>query len=179
MGCGICPSLGKFSGRPSITRHFPARMICGPRLHSAKGVDSIDLLGYRYTGDAATLNRAFIAAVHAPICLAGSVNTLPSWMKSKLPGPRISPSAVPFCARAFLAGISPMNQHTVCDYMEAPRSLSVGTPAHVPSVFAIDYEKLAAGLQGILFDIDNTLVHHGDDSTPEVDALFRHIHSLG
>ena len=30
-----------------------------------------------------------------------------------------------------------------------------------------------------MFDIDNTLVHHGDDSTPEVDALFRHIHSLG
>ena len=52
--------------------------------------------------------------------------------------------------------------------------------AHVPSVFAIDYEKLAAlGYKGILFDIDNTLVHHGDDSTPEVDALFRHIHSLG
>ena len=38
--------------------------------------------------------------------------------------------------------------------------------AHVPSVFAIDYEKLAAlGYKGILFDIDNT--------------LFRHIHSLG
>ena len=38
--------------------------------------------------------------------------------------------------------------------------------AHVPSVFAIDYEKLAAlGYKGILFDIDNTLVHHGDDST--------------
>ena len=37
--------------------------------------------------------------------------------------------------------------------------------AHVPSVFAIDYEKLAAlGYKGILFDIDNTLVHHGDDS---------------
>lgn len=52
--------------------------------------------------------------------------------------------------------------------------------AHVPSVFAIDYEKLAAlSYKGILFDIDNTLVHHGDDSTPEVDALFRHIHSLG
>ncbi len=47
-------------------------------------------------------------------------------------------------------------------------------------VFAIDYEKLSAlGYKGILFDIDNTLVHHGDDSTPEVHALFRHIHSLG
>ena len=33
-------------------------------------------------------------------------------------------------------------------------------------------KKLAAlGYKGILFDIDNTLVHHGDDSTPEVDAL--------
>lgn len=52
--------------------------------------------------------------------------------------------------------------------------------AHLPSVFAIDYEKLAAlGYRGILFDIDNTLVHHGDDSTPKVDALFRHIHALG
>lgn len=29
--------------------------------------------------------------------------------------------------------------------------------AHVPSVFAIDYEKLSAlGYKGILFDIDNT-----------------------
>lgn len=52
--------------------------------------------------------------------------------------------------------------------------------ARARSVFAIDYQKLyALGYRGIIFDIDNTLVHHGKDSTPEVDALFGHIHQVG
>lgn len=51
---------------------------------------------------------------------------------------------------------------------------------YVRSVFAIDYRKLYdLGYRGIIFDIDNTLVHHGEDSTPEVDQLFRHIHQTG
>ena len=51
---------------------------------------------------------------------------------------------------------------------------------YVNSVFEIDYEKLyALGYRGVIFDIDNTLVHHGEDSTPEVDELFRHIHDTG
>ncbi|MBO4897390.1 MAG: HAD-IIIA family hydrolase [Clostridia bacterium] len=51
---------------------------------------------------------------------------------------------------------------------------------HVKSVFDIDYKKLyALGFRGIIFDIDNTLVHHGDASTPEVDALFKEIHKTG
>ena len=48
------------------------------------------------------------------------------------------------------------------------------------SAFDIDYERLyRLGYRGLLFDIDNTLVHHGDDSTPEVDALFERIHAAG
>ena len=51
---------------------------------------------------------------------------------------------------------------------------------YLDSVFAIDYQKLYdKGYRAVIFDIDNTLVHHGKDSTPEVDALFRHIHSIG
>lgn len=51
---------------------------------------------------------------------------------------------------------------------------------YVPSVFAIDYEKLyAQGIRGLIFDLDNTLVHHGDPSTPEVDGLFARLHQLG
>ena len=51
---------------------------------------------------------------------------------------------------------------------------------YVPSVFAIDYQKLYDdGFRGLIFDIDNTLVHHGDDSTPKVDALFRKLHAIG
>ena len=48
------------------------------------------------------------------------------------------------------------------------------------SVFDIDYQKLyQMGYRGLIFDIDNTLVHHGADSTPEVDALFEQVRSMG
>lgn len=51
---------------------------------------------------------------------------------------------------------------------------------YAESVFAIDYAKLyKLGFRGVIFDIDNTLVHHGDPSTPEVDELFRQIHAAG
>ncbi len=51
---------------------------------------------------------------------------------------------------------------------------------YVDSVFAVDYEKLyRMGVRGVIFDIDNTLVHHGDDSNPQVDGLFREIHGIG
>lgn len=51
---------------------------------------------------------------------------------------------------------------------------------HVSSVFAINYEELYNnGYRGIIFDIDNTLVHHGDDSTKEIDELFVSIGNIG
>ena len=51
---------------------------------------------------------------------------------------------------------------------------------YVDSVFSIDYHRLwQMGYRAIIFDIDNTLVHHGKDSTEEVDELFRQIHNIG
>ena len=51
---------------------------------------------------------------------------------------------------------------------------------YVDSVFSIDYNALyEQGIRGLIFDIDNTLVHHGDDSTPEIDQLFRDIQAIG
>ena len=51
---------------------------------------------------------------------------------------------------------------------------------YVENVFSIDYKKLYENdFRAILFDIDNTLVHHGDDSTEEIDELFRYIQSIG
>ena len=48
------------------------------------------------------------------------------------------------------------------------------------SVFTIDYDKLyAMGIRGLIFDIDNTLVLHGSDSTPALDDLFREVQSKG
>ena len=51
---------------------------------------------------------------------------------------------------------------------------------YVESVFMIDFEKLyLKGYRALIFDIDNTLVHHGDDSTPEVDSLFQKVQAIG
>lgn len=51
---------------------------------------------------------------------------------------------------------------------------------YVESVFSIDYKKLYdKGFRGIIFDIDNTLVPHGADSTDKVDKLFIEIRNLG
>lgn len=51
---------------------------------------------------------------------------------------------------------------------------------YVDSVFAIDFQKLYnKGYRAILFDVDNTLVHHGDDSNEAVDDLFRRLREIG
>ena len=51
---------------------------------------------------------------------------------------------------------------------------------YVESVFSIDYDKLYdKGYRGLIFDIDNTLVHHGEDSTEEVDRLFKMMQDIG
>ena len=51
---------------------------------------------------------------------------------------------------------------------------------YINSVFDIDFQKLYdKGYRGILFDVDNTLVHHGDDSNYKVDELFKTIKEIG
>lgn len=46
-------------------------------------------------------------------------------------------------------------------------------------VFAINYSALYnKGIRGLIFDIDNTLVAHGKDSTKEVDELFKKLHGM-
>lgn len=43
---------------------------------------------------------------------------------------------------------------------------------HLKDVYEIDFEKLKKkGIDTLIFDIDNTLVHHGDDSDEKTDAF--------
>ena len=53
---------------PSVLEGTCEEMILQAREYLAKGVYGIDLLGYRYTGDAARLNEEFVRAVDAPVC---------------------------------------------------------------------------------------------------------------
>lgn len=51
---------------------------------------------------------------------------------------------------------------------------------YIKDVFSIDYKKLYnSGFKAVIFDIDNTLVHHGDDSNEKIDELFKVIHNTG
>ena len=69
------PFVGKITGRPSVLEGTPEEMINEANAYIAKGVYGIDLLGYRYTGDAAFLNREFVKNMEVPVCIAGSVNS--------------------------------------------------------------------------------------------------------
>ncbi len=52
--------------------------------------------------------------------------------------------------------------------------------AYCQSVFEINYQKLyQLGFKGLIFDIDNTLVHHGDGATKEIEELFTTIQKMG
>lgn len=52
--------------------------------------------------------------------------------------------------------------------------------AYAKDVFSIDYKKLKdKGYKAVLFDIDNTLVHHNSDTTPEIEELFKDLKELG
>ena len=77
-GLRYMPFVGQVSERPSVLEGSVEGMIEEARRYAEKGVYGIDLLGYRYTGDAFQLNKQFVAAMKEaglPVCIAGSVNS--------------------------------------------------------------------------------------------------------
>ena len=69
------PFVGSIAGRPTVLSGDIDDIIAEAQSYVDKGVYGINLLGYRYTGDAAKLNRALIDKVNTPVCLAGSINS--------------------------------------------------------------------------------------------------------
>lgn len=69
------PFVGQITGRPSVLEGTIEGMVAEAKAYLAKGVYGFDLLGYRYTGDAVQLNKAFVEQVDAPVCLAGSIDS--------------------------------------------------------------------------------------------------------
>ena len=69
------PFVGHIEGRPSVLTGTIDEIVAEAREMIAKGVYGIDLLGYRYIGDAVALNKAVVEGVNAPVCIAGSINS--------------------------------------------------------------------------------------------------------
>ena len=69
------PFVGKVTNRPSVLEGDIEEIIKEANICLEKGVYGFDLLGYRYLGDAINLNRSFLSRLHAPICLAGGIDS--------------------------------------------------------------------------------------------------------
>lgn len=69
------PFVGNVKSRPSVLSGTAKEMIAEAKKYLKKGVYGFDLLGYRFDGDAKSLIEEFVAAVDAPVCIAGSIGS--------------------------------------------------------------------------------------------------------
>ena len=70
------PFIGDIHDRPSILEGNERNMIDEAKRYIDKGAYGIDLLGYRYIYNPYKLNKAIRKNVDAPLCIAGSINSL-------------------------------------------------------------------------------------------------------
>ena len=116
-GMKYMPFVGDITGRPSILEGTPESMIEEARNCISGGAYGIDLLGYRYTGDAAELNRRFVSEAGAPVCLAGSVNSFKRLDEVKEASPWAFTIGSAFFEKVFGDNICEQIDR-VCDYMK-------------------------------------------------------------
>lgn len=117
-GLKYMPFVGTITGRPSVLEGSICDMIAQAKTCLGKGVWGFDLLGYRYTGDAVSLNKSFVSQVDAPVCLAGSVNSMDRLREVKECNPWAFTIGGAFFENRF-GGDFGEQIDKVCTYMEA------------------------------------------------------------
>ena len=73
-GVKYYPFCGKVYGHPSVLDGSIEEIVAHAKELEATGVDGIDLLSFRYTGDAMALLAEVVKAVKIPVISAGSVD---------------------------------------------------------------------------------------------------------
>lgn len=179
------PFVGCITGRPSVLSGEIDEMVAEAKSYLEKGVYGIDLLCYRYTGDPIELQRAFRDSINAPICLAGSVDSYEKLGDIKKFAPWTFTIGSAFFDGKFGDSFSEQIDN-VCDFMHPDSEAQNGKLAryfpyeYVDDVYSVPYWALyKRGIRGLIFDIDNTLVPHGEDCTEEVISLFAKLHKIG
>jgi hypothetical protein len=69
------PFPGHIYGHPSILDGTIVEIVSHACFLESKGIEGMDLLSYRYTGDAPQLLREVVKATHVPIVSAGSIES--------------------------------------------------------------------------------------------------------
>lgn len=111
------PFVGRITGRPSVLEGTIGEMVAEANAYIEKGAYGIDLLGYRYTGDAVALNSALVNNVPAPVCLAGSVDSLQRLAEVKEASPWTFTIGSAFFDHKFGDTIE-QQINAVCNFME-------------------------------------------------------------
>ena len=112
------PFVGELAERPTILSGNIADIIAEAQSYAAQGVHGIDLLGYRYTGDAAQLNAKLVKNVSIPVCIAGSVNSYQRLDELKAAQPWAFTIGSAFFENQFSGSIAEQIDK-VCEYMKA------------------------------------------------------------
>lgn len=74
-GIRYMPFVGTITGRPSVLTGDIEEIVAEAQRVVAAGADGVDLLGYRYAGDAVALNRALCESLPGRVCIAGSIDS--------------------------------------------------------------------------------------------------------
>lgn len=111
------PFVGQVENRPSVLKGSIQEMINEANVLLQKGVYGFDLLGYRYVGNAAELNKKFVSEVNAPVCIAGSINSYKRLDELKDANPWSFTIGGAFFENKF-DGTFEEQINKVCDYMK-------------------------------------------------------------
>lgn len=118
-GIRYMPFVGDVDGRPSVLKGDIESMIAEAKCYLDKGVYGIDLLGYRFTGDAVLLNETVVAALDSPVCLAGSIDSFARLDEVRRASPWAFTIGGAFFEKKF-GDTFAAQIDTVCDYISRP-----------------------------------------------------------
>jgi len=114
------PFVGKVAKYPSILEGTIEGMVDEANKYLEKGVYGIDLLGYRYTGNAAALIEKFVSQVNAPVCIAGGINSYRKLDEIKMIAPWTFTIGGAFLENKF-DGTYSEQINKVCEYIAVKR----------------------------------------------------------
>lgn len=116
-GVRYMPFVGDVSGRPSRLCGSVERIVDEARKCVENGVYGVNLLGYRYDGDAVALVRAVTETLDAPTCLAGSIDSYERLDEVARLSPTFFTVGGAFFDHAFGEGF-PQQVNTVYEYVQ-------------------------------------------------------------
>ncbi len=117
------PFVGTVEERPSVLKGDIGDIVRQAQGYIEKGCYGVDLLGYRYTGDAVALIQALLAGLDAPVCVAGSINSYARLEEVKAAAPWSFTVGGALFENRFDGSFAEQIDK-ICDYMAPSRELS-------------------------------------------------------